>query len=207
MSKPRLLLHICCGVCGVYVLEKLKQDFEVTAYFYNPNIYPPEEYNQRLEAVRKICQNPPQSPFLKGGGEGDLIEGKYEPEKWLAYLERESKSPCGPPFAKGELGGFDFRQEPEGGRRCALCFEQRLNEAGKYAKENGFEFFATTLTMGRNKKAAVINAIGQGIAAKYGLRFYEADWKKQDGALKADRLSKEKGIYHQHYCGCEFSQR
>lgn len=191
--KPKLLLHICCGVCGVYVLEQLKKDFAVTAYFFNPNIQPKEEYLRRLEAVRKICQNPLHSPLAKGGGEGDLIEGKYEPEKWLAYLKKNSN--------------FDLAKESEGGRRCVLCFKMRLEEAGWLAKENGFDWLATTLTMGRNKKAVVINVIGQGMAAKYSLRFYEADWKKQEGEKYAHKLAKEKGLYRQNYCGCVFSRR
>lgn len=180
---PKLLLHICCGVCGVYVLEVLKKDFDVTAYFFNPNIYPPEEYQKRLEAVRQICREA-QVP---------LVEGDYEHEKWLDFLTKSSD--------------FDFTKEPEGGRRCNLCFEYRLENAGRLAKERGAAWLASTLTIGRNKRAAIINPLGQRAARKYGLQFYEADWKKQDGGLKANRLSKEKGIYRQHYCGCEFSQR
>jgi len=177
----KLLLHTCCGVCGVYVLEKLKEEFEVTAYFYNPNIHPQEEYKRRREAVRQICSEA-SLPF---------VEGEYQPESWFTVIAKECN--------------FDFKNEPEGGRRCPVCFKMRLEESARYAHENGFEWLATTLTMGRNKKAEVINPIGQAAAQKYGLKFYEADWKKQNGQLIAHQLAKEKDIYRQHYCGCVFS--
>lgn len=193
--KPKLLVHVCCGVCGVYVLKQLKKDFAVTAYFFNPNIQPKEEYLRRLEAVKEICkaEDRPLSSQRSVLCGIPLVEGEYEPEKWSAYLKQNSN--------------FDLEKEPEGGRRCVLCFKMRLEETGRLAKEKGFEWFTTTLTMGRNKKAVVINAIGQGVAKKYGLRFYEADWKKQEGEKQAHKLAKEKGLYRQNYCGCEFSRR
>lgn len=180
---PKLLLHVCCGVCSVYVLEQLKNQFDVATYFFNPNIHPKEECERRREAVKDICKE----------AKVEFIEGDYRPEDWFAFLEKECD--------------FDFKVEPEGGRRCSVCFRMRLEESARYAKENNFEWLATTLTMGRNKRADIINPIGKAAAEKYGLRFYEADWKKQNGQLMAHRLAKEKNIYHQHYCGCAYSMR
>lgn len=187
----RLLLHVCCGVCSIYPLEELSRRFEVKVYFYNPNIQPLEEYERRLEAVKQACELVPKLRRSLGTNAINLIEGRYEPVDWFCYLAKN----C----------AFDWPREPEGGRRCQACFRMRLEETACFAKENGFDWFATTLTVGRNKRAEIINAIGREIAAKYGLKFYEADWKKQDGVLIAHKMAKEKNIYRQNYCGCVFS--
>jgi len=185
----KFLLHTCCGPCGVHIFEKLSKDFsarggsasggEVAAYFYNPNIYPAEEYGRRLEAVRR---------GINAVGGIKLIEGRYEPEKWMEA--------CG-----------GLKDEPEGGRRCAICFRLRMEEAARYAKENNFDLWGTTITSGRNKRAEVINIIGRELAEKYGVEFYPADWKKNGGQERSREICKENNIYRQNYCGCIYSIR
>lgn len=174
----KLLLHTCCGPCAIYVAKKLSSDYQVTLFFYNPNIWPEEEYQKRLAEVKRWAI---KSNFL-------LIEGKYEHDKWLESVK-------------------SLENEPEGGKRCPACFTVRLEEAAKYAKENGYECFASTLTIGRNKKADIINPLGKSISVKYNLKFIEADWKKQGGQEESHRLAKEEQMYRQNYCGCEFSMR
>ncbi len=174
---PKIFLHSCCAPCGGYVIEALKkQGFEVAVFFYNPNIWPKEEYERRYNVLKHWSK--------KAGF--DLTEGEYNHGKWLKSI-------------KG------LENEPEGGKRCLVCYEMRLLESARYAKENGFDCLASTLTIGRNKKAEVINPIGVQAASKYGLKLIEGDWKKQGGQEEACRLSKEEEMYRQDYCGCEFS--
>lgn len=175
----KFLLHTCCGPCSVAIFEKLKSQFELTAYFYNPNIWPAEEYFRRLEAVRDSIKT------LKGV---KLIEEVYEPAKWSEL--------CLP-----------LKDEPEGGRRCELCFKMRMERAAAYAKENNFDIWGTTITSGRNKRADVINPIGLALAERYGVPFHEADWKKGGGQEKARELCARYHIYRQDYCGCIYSKK
>lgn len=170
---PRLLLHTCCVLCSCAVLEKLRNEFSLTAYFYNPNIEPREEYEKRRDTVKDWCAKV-SIPF---------IEGEYDNAGWHEAV-------------KG------YEKEPEGGARCTVCFAFRLWQAAKFAKENNFDFFATTLTMGRNKRAELINPLAQKIAETWGIKFYPADWKKGGGQECARALSKEHNLYHQNYCGC-----
>lgn len=150
----------------------------MTLFFYNPNIFPDAEYQKRLSAIKEWAD---KNKF-------EFIVGEYNNQDWLEAV-------------KG------LENEPEGGARCPVCFRFRLEGAAKYAKENGFEIFATTLTSGRNKRADIINPIGLKLAEEYGLKFYEADWKKQGGQEISRKMSIDSGIYRQHYCGCEFSIR
>ncbi|MBU2509395.1 MAG: epoxyqueuosine reductase QueH [Patescibacteria group bacterium] len=174
--KPKLLLHTCCGTCGAWIPEMLSEDFEVDLYYFNPNIHPEKEYLRRLEDVRKVAR----ALNLK------LIEGNYNPRSWFEHV-------------KGLEG------EPEGGKRCTLCFELRLREAAKYASENSYDIFGTTLTIGRNKRADIINPIGEKLASEFGLLFLDRDFKKQAGFEKSCRKSDEIGVVRQNYCGCSFS--
>jgi predicted adenine nucleotide alpha hydrolase (AANH) superfamily ATPase len=177
-DKPKLLLHVCCGVCGAWIPKKLAAEFSVTLYFFNPNIYPIDEYQKRLETVRQVaCE-----------ARLELIEGPYQPEEWLTLMRGHEK-------------------DAEGGERCEMCFTLRLGETAKRAKVNGFEFFASTLTVGRNKKAAVINPLGKKWAAQFGLKFLAEDFKKDGGQVKTDKESHRLGLYRQNYCGCVFSMR
>ena len=174
----KLLLHVCCGPCAIYVAKKLSEDYQVTLFFYNPNIWPEEEYLKRFNEVEKWS--------LKEGFA--LIEGRFNQSDWFESV-------------KG------LEEEPEAGARCPVCFNFRLAEAAKYASENNFEALASTLTIGRNKKADIINPIGRLLAEKYGLKFIEADWKKKGGQEESCRLAKEEDLYRQNYCGCKFSLR
>ena len=174
----KLLLHICCGPCATHVIKVLGREFSLTGYYYNPNIYPADEYYKRLEAV-KITAEKLEIPF---------IEGKYEPEVFFNAV-------------KG------FEHEPENGERCKICYRLRIAGTAKYASGHSFDRIASTLTLGPQKKASVINPIGREEAKRYGVSFIEGDWKKMDGFKKSCELSREFGIYRQNYCGCMFSMR
>ncbi len=174
----RLLLHICCGPCATRVIEALQPDHRVTGFFCNPNIYPEDEHLRRLEAARTVC----------GRFGIDLIE---EP-------------PDHTTFVKSTRG---LENEPENGSRCHVCYRLRLGRTMDAAVRGSFDLAATTLTVGPMKKAAVINPIGVDEAEKRGIRFFEADWKKNDGFRRSCELARELGIYRQHYCGCEYSIR
>jgi epoxyqueuosine reductase len=176
--KPKLLLHVCCGPCATEVVQRLKDEYEVVGFFYNPNIAPADEYFRRLAEVERL------SALWHV-----LVDAPaHEHEQFLAV-------------ARG------LELEPEGGTRCAACFELRLNAAAAAAQANGCSMMATTLTIGRNKRADAINPIGRAACAQQGIRFLEADWKKQDGAKRSAELARELGMYRQNYCGCEFSSR
>lgn len=178
MAKPRLLLHTCCGVCGAWVPQELSRDYEVDLYFFNPNIHPQEEYEKRLEAARIAADK----LNLK------LIEGLYEPEKWHEAVQ-------------------GLESEPEGGERCGVCFDSRLAQAGQYAKAHAYDYFATTLTIGRNKKAEIINPIGEMWSKQLGVKFLARDFKKKGGQNESNNISNELGLYRQTYCGCIYSMK
>ncbi len=174
----RLLLHTCCAVCSSHVLDVLRREHQVTASFFNPNLEPREEYEKRRDSVKEWCEQV-GIPFLEG--------------------------PAGHNHWAEAIVGFE--NEPEGGARCLVCYRLRLEETARFAKENGFDSFATTLTMGRNKKAEVINPLGHQAEEKFGVKFFEADWKKGGGQEAAQRLAKENNLYRQNYCGCLFSRK
>ncbi|HIE03409.1 MAG TPA: epoxyqueuosine reductase QueH [Candidatus Latescibacteria bacterium] len=176
--KPDLLLHICCAPCATCVVELLGSDFRVHGFFYNPNIHPEEEYERRLEAVRKYAE----------AVDLDWEEGPYEPEGWFSYVR-------------------EHEDEPEGGARCSLCYRLRLEETARRARELGFGYFATTLTIGPNKKARIINPIGRELGFKYGPTFVGGDFKKGKGFERSVVLSRRFELYRQDYCGCTFSLR
>lgn len=177
-NKPKILLHICCAPCGVVVIDELLTNYSVTAYFYNPNIYPRAEYEKRLNEVKRICADYGVN----------LIEEDYETDLW----NNETKN----------LGN-----EPEGGKRCNACIKFRLKKAAKFARENSFNIFATTLSSGRQKNSATINSIGKEVADNAGIEFLAEDWKKGGRQEKSARLIAEKNIYRQNYCGCSSSFR
>ncbi|MBU1179794.1 epoxyqueuosine reductase QueH [Patescibacteria group bacterium] len=181
-----LLLHICCGPCSVHPATLLSQDYQVIGYFYNPNIWPYEEWLRRYGAFEKFCK--------ESGAITDYFPKKplTEEEFKREYQEFLNK-------VKGLEG------EPEGGKRCSVCFKLRLKKAAQFARENKIIIFASTLTIGRNKRPEIINPIGVSSAMEYDIDFFEANWKKQDGARKGCEISKKHELYRQHYCGCEFS--
>jgi epoxyqueuosine reductase len=177
-KKQSLLLHTCCGPCATHVIELLLQDYDVTAYFYNPNIQPEEEYLKRLGAIEKYCS----------AKDIVLLKGSYESKKWMDIA-------------------VSLQDEPEGGKRCEACFSFRLKETARFAKENSFPIFATTLTISPHKNAAVVNKAGQDASKTAKVQFLEADFKKGDGYRKSCELSKKLGLYRQSYCGCLYSKR
>ena len=175
--KVKFLLHVCCGPCSVAIFEELSALFNVTVHFYNPNIHPETEYHKRKAEVIRICQEL-NIP---------VVEEEYDVKEWFKRIE-------------------GYENESEGGKRCEICFRMRLEKAAQYAKDHGFEYFSTSLTSGRNKKAAIINPIGVEIGKQYGVKFYEEDWKKKGRHEKERLLIKEKNIYTQDYCGCTYSR-
>ena len=173
-----MLVHICCAPDALYVLQLLKDEYEVSGYFYNPNIYPQEEYDLRLEETRKVADTFGAS----------LIEGEYDSQRWYGLTEK-------------------FKDEPEKGRRCDICYAMRLEKTAQKAAELGFDVFTTVMSLSPWKKADVLNRQGRMFARRYGLDFLEADFKKKDGFTKSVRMSKDYGLYRQDYCGCEYSRR
>jgi len=184
----KILLHICCGPCSAYPATLLSESYQVIGYFYNPNIYPYEEWIKRYEAFRKFCEE--SDSVVDYFPQNSYTKEEYDAEHQI-YLEK----------VKG------LEHEPEGGARCPVCFKFRIEQSGLFAKEQGINNFATTLTIGSNKRPEIINPIGIAVADKHGLVFYEANFKKQDGALKGKKISDKHSLYRQHYCGCEFSLR
>ena len=180
-ERPRLLLQSCCGPCSSYVLEALTPYFCVTVLYYNPNIQPREEYDLRLENQRKIIAALPTPSAV------DILECDYDGEKFDAAV-------------KG------LESEPEGGARCSVCFRLRLEETAKRAKELGFDWFCTTLTVSPHKDAERLNQIGKALGERYGVPFLPSDFKKREGYKRSIQLSKEYDLYRQDYCGCLFSK-
>jgi predicted adenine nucleotide alpha hydrolase (AANH) superfamily ATPase len=176
--KPAILLHVCCGTCALYPYFLLKKDFDVTFFYYNPNIYPRKEYVKRLEGV-KIISRKYSIP---------LIIGKYDTKKWTRLTA-------------------DFKDEPEGGSRCSLCFRIRLDRTADTAKRRYFNLFGTTLTISPHKDHRIINSIGLELASAKGISFHQANLKKKDGFKKTMELSKKLNLYRQNYCGCIYSKK
>ena len=174
--KPRLLLHACCGPCASSVLEYLTPHFDVTVYYYNPNILPKDEFIIRENALKEVVSH------FDGV---NLVVPNQDEQEYVSYV-------------KGH------KSDPEGGARCSLCFNLRLENTAKYMLENveTFDFFATTLTVSPHKNAPLINEIGNTVAKKYGVNYLSSDFKKRDGYLRSIQLCKEWGIYRQTYCGC-----
>ncbi|MEA2015102.1 MAG: epoxyqueuosine reductase QueH [Actinomycetota bacterium] len=176
--KPRILLHVCCGPCSLHPYLLLKKDFEITFFFYNPNIHPKKEYLKRLEGARKVSDKY-SVPF---------IIGEYEMKKWMKLTKH-------------------LKDEPEGGKRCELCFRIRLSKTADMTKKLGFDFFGTTLTVSPYNNQKAINSIGEEIALLRKIKFLKADFKKKDGFKKTTELSKKLNLYRQNYCGCIYSKR
>ncbi|MFC1788080.1 epoxyqueuosine reductase QueH [Patescibacteria group bacterium] len=176
--KPKLLLHACCGTCSALLPERLSKDYQVDLFYFNPNIHPISEYQTRLAGARI-------SAAKQGVG---LIEDRYDPQEWLAAI-------------KG------LESEPEMGKRCPTCFEVRLYRTAKYAKEHQYDLFSTTLSVGRNKKAEVINPIGKRVSKIIQIPFLAGNFKKDFGLDWSVDRAKEWGIARQDYCGCVFSRK
>ena len=177
---PRLLLHSCCAPCSSYVLEYLSDYFEITVFYYNPNISPAEEYEKRAaEQQHLIRELPAKHPI-------SFMAGPYDKERFYE-------------MASG------LEHVKEGGARCMKCYELRLREAAKIAKNAGFDYFTTTLSISPLKKAERLNEIGQRLGEEYEVEYLLSDFKKKNGYKRSIELSKIYGLYRQDYCGCEFS--
>lgn len=179
---PKLLIHSCCAPCSSYVLEYLSQYFEITVYFYNPNIYPPLEYIRRVEEQDRLIQ---EMNFVHPV---TLQTGAYEPQEFYRIVE-------------------GLEKEPEGGIRCFHCYELRLQEAAKVAQAGRYDYFTTTLSISPLKNADKLNEIGEKLGREYRVAYLSSDFKKKNGYKRSVELSKEHDLYRQDYCGCVFSQR
>jgi hypothetical protein len=176
MKNEKFLLHTCCAPCGIAVIDELREKFYLTVLFYNPNIFPEEEYLKRKVEVTRVCKEWNVS----------MIDHDYVPEEWNEKVQ-------------------GLEKEKEGGMRCVSCIKMRLFRSAEIAKEKGFEIFGTTLTMGRQKTAKVITPIGEAVAEHFGLKYLAEDWKKGGRQEIARQLIKQKNIYQQNYCGCQYS--
>lgn len=181
-KTPHLLLHSCCAPCSSYVLEYLSRYFKITVFYYNPNIYPEEEYRKRVWEQRQLIEKMPLE------NEVDFIEGEYEKERFHQ-------------MSRG-LEGL-----PEGGERCFRCYALRLEEAAALAKKLGCDWFTTTLSISPMKNAKKLNEIGEELGRVYEVNCLPSDFKKKDGYKRSVELSKTFGLYRQDYCGCVFSKR
>lgn len=179
--RPSLFLHACCAPCSSYVLEYLSQFFDITLFFYNPNISPKEENDTRLAELIRLTEEMGFSERIK------VINGKYEPEKFYE-------------MAKG------LEELPEGGARCAKCYALRLEESARLASEGGYDYYTTTLSISPYKNAEWLNSIGKEKGEQYGVKYLFSDFKKRNGYKRSCELSETYKLYRQDYCGCEFSK-
>ena len=180
--KPTLLIHICCGVCSVYPLQYLRNYFNITIFFSNSNIYPYLEFEKRLNALKQYL-NILNDDSIK------LIVDKYDNDSYMKKLEH-------------------LKDEPEGGLRCKLCYELRMNESFKYANEHNYDYFTTVMSISNRKNAEWINEIGEKLDKIYpNTKYLFADFKKGNGINKNDELNRKLNLYHQNYCGCIYSIR
>ena len=177
-QKPKVLLHVCCGPCATAVIEKLSLCYDVVCFWYNPNIEPLSEYERRLASMRTVAQYM-QVPLI------------VEPRQSGAW--------------RAAVTGWE--DEPEGGRRCRICFEHRLKQAAHYAVDYQINYLATTLTVSPHKDAEQINALGRCLGEAVGIDFLEETWRKDGGFQRSVELSRELGLYRQDYCGCHFSRQ
>ena len=181
-NKKTLLLHACCAPCSSYVLEYLSKYFDITLFFYNPNIYPEEEFRFREDELRRLIR---EMPLPRGV---NIISGRYEPTEFFD-------------IARG------YEELPEGDERCRRCYALRLEESARAAKEGGFDYFCTTLSIRPYKNAEWLNSIGKEMSEKYGVGYLFSDFKKKNGYKRSCQLSEQYSLYRQDYCGCVFSKR
>lgn len=179
-ERPSLLLHVCCAPCSSYVLEYISAYFDITAYFYNPNISPESEFVFRLSELSRFLEE-------SGHREIGIISPEYDPREFY-----------------GIVSGME--ELPEGGERCRKCYELRLRRTAEAAKTGGFDYFTTTLSISPYKNSAWLNEIGGGLAEEYGVSYLFSDFKKHGGYKRSIELSHEYGLYRQDYCGCVYSK-
>ena len=180
-NVPSLLLHACCAPCSSYVIEYLSKYFKITVFYYNPNISPDNEYRYRANEQKRLIESMPlENPV-------EFLEGEYIPDDFFD-------------ISKG------LENEPEGGARCAKCFNLRLSKTAETAKQGNYDYFTTTLTISPLKNAKLINNIGIELSKKYDVPYLQSDFKKKNGYKRSIVLSKEYNLYRQNYCGCIFSK-
>ena len=177
-KKPKLLLHACCGICSSSVLERLIPYFDITVLYYNPNIYPEEEYKKRYETLKELITKSKSNVKIKEIG--------YESEK----------------FDKIAQG---LENEKEGGARCTKCFYLRLEETAKLAQKEDYDYFCTTLSVSPYKNSQKLNEIGKILENKYKIKYLYSDFKKKEGYKRSNELSRKYELYRQNYCGCKYS--
>ncbi len=179
---PTLLLHSCCAPCSTYVLEYLSQYFKITVYYYNPNIYPPEEFNKRIEEQGRLIKN------MKFKNTVSFVPCDYDSEMFYSAV-------------KG------LESIHEGGKRCEECFKLRLRKTAEFAKSNNYEYFTTTLSISPLKNSKILNEIGKSLSFEFGVKYLYSDFKKKNGYKRSCELSREYDLYRQNYCGCVFSMK
>ena len=180
-TRPRLLLHACCGPCSSAVLEQLCQYFEITVLYYNPNTWPAEEYYRRGEELKKFVAAAHPLGVT-------VVEDHYDPQEFYTAV-------------KG------LENEPEKGARCTVCYRLRLEQAARYAADHGFDWYCTTLSISPMKDPVRLNELGTELGRQYGVPFLPSEFRKKDGYKRSLQLSAEYGLYRQDYCGCEFSAK
>lgn len=178
---PKLFLHSCCAPCSSYTLEYLNNYFDITVYYFNPNISPKAEFDKRYAEQKRLIEALPSKHPIK------LVCGEYDHNDFLK-------------IAKG------YENVPEGGERCFRCYRMRLESTAKLAKEQGFDYFCTTLSISPLKNSQKINEIGYEVAEKYGIKWLPSDFKKKEGYKRSIELSREYQLYRQNFCGCVFSK-
>ena len=180
-TVPKLLIHSCCAPCSSYCLEYLSNYFDITVLYYNPNIFPKDEYMYRIEEQKRLIE------AMTFENEVKFIATDYTPNDFYDSIR-------------------GLEEEPEGGDRCTVCFRVRLEYAAKLAKSLGFDYFVTTLSISPMKNSKLLNAIGLELEEKYGIKYLISDFKKRDGYRRSVELSKEYELYRQDYCGCVYSK-
>lgn len=183
--KPRLLLHACCGPCSTSCVERVADEYEVTLYYYNPNIMDREEYLRRREGLLKFID------AFNADNEGrtrvEYLEGEYDPERFIRLAE-------------------SMKDEPEGGKRCDMCFAMRLSDTAKMAKELGYDYFTTTMSVSPHKDYKTIAELGFSLEENTGVKYLDIDFKKRNGFGRSVEMSKMYGLYRQNFCGCEYAR-
>jgi len=172
----KILLHTCCSTCLGYPYNFLSKNYNVTIFYFNPNIYPESEYRKRLGDIKKFTEEL----------NVNLIAGGYDYRSWQTYIS-------------------GLEEEPEGGKRCERCFMYRLQKTASMAKSGGFNYFASTMSISPHKNFKIINNIGKDLEKSYGISYLESNFKKKDGFKKTIEISKKYAFYRQNYCGCEYS--
>lgn len=175
----KLLLHTCCGPCSSYVLDYLNKHFDITIVYYNPNIYPKEEYFKRYDEQKRIIKE-------MFNDEIKILEVDYNPDEYENVVQ-------------------GYEEYPEGSKRCHLCYKLRLEKTVQLAKQYNFDYFTTTLSVSPYKNSKVLNEIGIELSNKYNVNYLFSDFKKNDGYKKSIEFSKKYDLYRQDYCGCKYS--